>query len=72
MLLTTTPVSLFWPLEVHWCQGHSNWIQVIDMVLFQSIRDIGIVVAALMYGLILRTVRRALRAGLFIRGSHSR
>ena len=57
MLLTATPVSLFWPLEIHWCQGHSGWLQVFDMVLFQSIRDGGIAIAALLYGYLLRTLR---------------
>lgn len=59
MFLTTSPVSLFWPLEIYWYQGHSTWIQVIDMVLFQSIQDAGIAVAALAYILVVRFVRGA-------------
>jgi membrane-bound metal-dependent hydrolase YbcI (DUF457 family) len=68
MILTTSPVSLFWPLEIHWCQGRSSWLQVFDMVLFQSIRDGGIVIAALLYGFVLRTIRGVARGGsLFAR-----
>lgn len=73
MLLTATPVSLFWPLEINWCQGHSSWLQVFDMVLFQSIRDGGIVIAALLYGYVLRTLRGVVRgASLFARENHYR
>lgn len=73
MLLTTTPVSLFWPLEIHWCQGSSSWLQVFDMVLFQSIQDAGIVIAALLYGYVLRALRGVVRgASLFARGNHYR
>jgi membrane-bound metal-dependent hydrolase YbcI (DUF457 family) len=72
MLLTNTPVSLFWPLEVHWCPGHSSWIQVFDMVLFRSIQDAGIVFGALLYGGGLRTLRGGIRGVLFIRGNHYR
>lgn len=61
MFLTSTPVSLFWPLEIHWTQGHSNWGQVFNMVLFQSIQDIGIAVSATIYVLALRFMRNAAR-----------
>lgn len=59
MFLTASPVSLFWPLEIYWSQDHSTWIQVIDMVLFQSIQDAGIAVAVLAYMMVLRFVRGA-------------
>ncbi len=57
MFLTNAPVSLFWPLEIHWAPGHSSWGQVVDMVLFQSYQDAGIAVAAVLYVLALRFVR---------------
>lgn len=62
MFLTSTPVSFFWPLEIHWCHGHSNWGQVFNMVFFQSIQDAGIAVAATFYILTLRFVRGAGKA----------
>jgi membrane-bound metal-dependent hydrolase YbcI (DUF457 family) len=61
MFLTTAPVSLFWPLEIFWSQGHSTWGQVVDMVLFQSVQDAGIAVAALLYVMALRFVRSAVQ-----------
>jgi membrane-bound metal-dependent hydrolase YbcI (DUF457 family) len=63
MLLTTAPVSLLWPLEIHWAQGHSSWLEVVDMVLFQSVADIGIVVAVFMYFTVVRAVRAVVRGG---------
>ena len=59
MFLTSTPVSFLWPLEIHWTQGHSTWGQVFDMVLFQSVRDAGIALAAAIYVLALRSIRSA-------------
>lgn len=61
MLLTSAPVSLFWPLEIHWSAGHSTWGQVVDMVLFQSYQDAGIAVAALLYVFVLRYLRGGLQ-----------
>jgi membrane-bound metal-dependent hydrolase YbcI (DUF457 family) len=63
MLLTATPVSLFWPLEIHWSQGQSTWWQIFDMVLFQSIQDAGIVISALIYTIVLRNIRAVSRGG---------
>ena len=57
MLLTTTPVSLFWPLELHWSSGHSGWGEVVDMVLFQSIQDVVIALVAFVYLTVLRFFR---------------
>jgi membrane-bound metal-dependent hydrolase YbcI (DUF457 family) len=61
MFLTSTPVSFFWPLEIYWTQGHSNWGQVFNMVIFKSIQDVGIAVAAMIYVLALRFMRSAAR-----------
>ena len=57
MLLTDSPVSLMWPLELHFSPGHSGWGQVTHMVLFQSIQDAGIVFACMVYVLALRLFR---------------
>ena len=57
MLLTSAPVSLFWPLESNAISGHSGWFQVINTVMFKSVQDLGIVVAAIAYLLVFRTVR---------------
>jgi len=62
MFLTSTQVSFFWPLEIHWSQGHSNWGQVFDMVFFQSVQDIGIALSAAIYVLALRFIRSAGKA----------
>lgn len=59
MLLTAAPVSLFWPLESNPMAGHSGWFQVINTVMFKSVQDLGIVVAAIAYLLVLRTIRSA-------------
>lgn len=61
MFLTAAPVSLFWPLEIYRTQGHSTWGQVIDMVLFHSVQDAGIAVAALLYVMALRFIRGAVQ-----------
>ena len=58
MLLTDAPVSLLWPLEIHYLPGHSGWGQVMHMVLFQSIQDVGILLGCMIYVLALRFVRR--------------
>ena len=59
MLLTSAPVSLFWPLESNAISGFSGWAQVINTVVFRSVQDLGIVVAAIAYLLVLRTIRSA-------------
>lgn len=61
MLFTATPVSLFWPLELHHTQGHSSWGQVFDMILFQSIRDVSIAIGAFFYIAVRRFFKRAVQ-----------
>jgi membrane-bound metal-dependent hydrolase YbcI (DUF457 family) len=63
MLLTTAPVSMLWPLEIYFSQGHNGWGQIVHMVLFQSVRDAGLVLACLIYVNALRLLRR--RAPVF-------
>jgi membrane-bound metal-dependent hydrolase YbcI (DUF457 family) len=57
MLLTTAPVSLLWPLDLYFTPGHNGWGQVMQMVLFQSIRDVGIFLVSLIYVFVLRFAR---------------
>jgi len=56
-LLTSSPVSLLWPLELHFVSGYKGWGQVVQMVLFQSIKDTGIVAFCLIYLVGLRYLR---------------
>ena len=57
MLLTSAPVSLLWPLESNGLSGHSGWGQIVHMIVFKSIQDLGIIMAAIGYVLALRIVR---------------
>ncbi len=57
MLLTASPVSLWWPLELNFSPGHSGWGQVMHMVMFKSIQDAGIIVVSLIYVIALRWLR---------------
>lgn len=57
MLLTTAPVSLLWPMDLYFSQGHNGWGQVMQMVLFQSIQDVGIFLISLIYVFVLRYAR---------------
>ena len=57
MLLTASPVSLLWPLESNAISGHNGWLQVINTVMFKSMQDLGIVLTAIAYLMVLRTIR---------------
>jgi len=41
--LTSSPVSFFWPLEVHWSKGSAGWNQVLYSVFFEAVQDAAIV-----------------------------
>jgi len=45
-LLTTSPVSFWWPLELNSTVGHSGWREVIESVLFGAFRDLGTIVVS--------------------------
>jgi len=45
-LFTSAPVSLFWPLEVHWSREHCGWLDVIHSVLLGSGSDMGLIFGA--------------------------
>ena len=53
--LTQSRVSFFWPFEINWSSGHASFADVVQMVVFESIRDGWIVLAC---GLILIIRRR--------------
>jgi membrane-bound metal-dependent hydrolase YbcI (DUF457 family) len=57
MLLTSAPVSLLWPLDLYFSPGHNGWGQVVQMVLSQSIQDVGIFLVSLLYVFMLRYAR---------------
>ena len=38
-LLTDSPVSLLWPFQVYWSQGHAGWSDIVQSILFESFRD---------------------------------
>ena len=59
MVLTTSPVSLLWPFQLHFSPGFSGWETVVHAVLFQSIRDGGIIVACVLYTALLSLLRGA-------------
>jgi membrane-bound metal-dependent hydrolase YbcI (DUF457 family) len=56
-VLTASPVSFWWPLELHVSTGYSGWREVIQSVLFGAFRDLGIIVVSGMVILINRLVR---------------
>lgn len=61
MMLTAAPVSLFWPFQVYWSTGFSDWGTVTYAVLFHSIRDAGIMVVCAIYVMIMRLLRGNLK-----------
>lgn len=57
LFLTSSPVSIFWPLEVNWTLGYNGWSDVVQMALFQSLQDFIIAAAVTVYLFILRQLR---------------
>jgi inner membrane protein len=45
-VLTASPVSFWWPLELHLSVGHSGWREIIRSVLFGAFRDLGTIVVS--------------------------
>jgi inner membrane protein len=43
LVFTSSPVSLFWPFEVHWACGYKGWLDVMNSVFFSAFRDAGII-----------------------------
>jgi membrane-bound metal-dependent hydrolase YbcI (DUF457 family) len=64
-LFTTSPVSLLWPFEVNWSNGHSDLADVFHSVIFEGFRDLGLVLASALSVMVIRLVRaRGRRTGL--------
>ena len=62
MLLTASPVSLFWPLEIYFSDGHNDLSQVLYIVFSRSIQDTGILSFSLIYVFVLRYLRMRRRS----------
>lgn len=58
MAFTSAPVSLLWPLEVHWSGGSGGWGQIVHTLVFASFGDIGIVAGGALYLAALGLIRR--------------
>ncbi len=56
-VLTSSPVSFWWPLELHLSTGYSGWREVIQSVLFGAFRDLGIIVVSAVVLLLNRIIR---------------
>ena len=56
-VLTSSPVSFWWPLELNLSTGYSGWREVIQSVLFGAFRDLGIIVVSGIIILLNRLVR---------------
>jgi len=56
-LLTATPVSFWYPLELNSSLGHSGWREVIESVVFGAFRDLGIIVISAVVLFINRIIR---------------
>jgi membrane-bound metal-dependent hydrolase YbcI (DUF457 family) len=48
LLFTKSPVSFFWPLEVHWASGFSGWGAALTPIFFEAYKDAGIVLSCLL------------------------
>ena len=46
-LFTSSPISFFWPITVHWSAGHSGLGDVINLVLFGNYQDWKIIVGCI-------------------------
>ena len=48
LIFTSSPVSLFWPLEVYWAMGYSGWIEVVSQICLRAFQDVGIISGCLL------------------------
>ena len=58
LIFTTTPVSLFWPFEVHFSSGISSLGDVFHGIFFKSIGDMGIFLGCMLTIALIRWLRR--------------
>ena len=56
--LTSSSVSFFWPLEVHWAEGFTNWSDVMCSVFVKTPRDADIITASVLLILLKWWIRR--------------
>ncbi len=42
-LLTSSPVSFFWPFQVTWTTGYNGWVDVMNSIFLQSYQDVKII-----------------------------
>ncbi len=61
--LTQYPVSFFWPFETIFSVGSSGWGDVICRILFENLRDMGIIVACFLLILINLLAKYVYRQG---------
>jgi membrane-bound metal-dependent hydrolase YbcI (DUF457 family) len=57
LLFTSSPVSLFWPLEIYHSAGYRGWIDVLNIVIFKGYRDAVIIAGSAIIFFLLRLVR---------------
>ena len=57
-LLTSSPVSFFWPFEIYWSQGHASWTHIVHSILFESLQDGWLVLYCGVGIVLLRLLRR--------------
>lgn len=58
-VFTDSPVSFFWPFELNWSSGHSDWTDVVRTIFFDGFKD-GWIVLGCAAGIALsRFVRRS-------------
>jgi hypothetical protein len=43
LFFTDSPMSLVWPLELHWSKGYSGWLDVVSSVFLDAFQDVGII-----------------------------
>jgi len=58
LVFTNSPVSFFWPLEVHWTAGYSGWGDIVNTVFLQAFQDAGIVIGCGVVILLNRLIHR--------------
>jgi hypothetical protein len=63
-LLSSSAVSFFWPIEVHYATGHTTWGEVAGMVLKDELEDAWIALAAALVIAMRRTAPALLPARL--------
>lgn len=56
--LTDAPVSFYWPFEVSWSTGNSGWSDVLNNVLFDAVKDTGILLICICIITIVMVSRR--------------